>query len=459
MDKILTAQHPTRRTRTSLEVYEARRRPTRPGARSRSRRWTPSRGDRAEMKQSGLRGRGGAGFPTGAQDGPSCRRRRTPARPQLPDLNNADESEPGTFKDRVLLDRTTPHLMIEGMLIAGPRDPGSDTACSSTSAASTCLGARPCLRAGGRRRACAKATPARTSSACRLFDIRDPRIHRGCRRLHLRRGDGADGRRSRADRGYPRFKPPFPAQSGALGHADDDQQHRDDRLRAVHHREAAPRLVQASIGPRREATPAPSCTVVSGHVKKPGVYEETMGVPDLMQLINENGGGMLHDDRQAEGGRCPAGSSVPVLTRRVVRSINRSTSPRSQERRLGAGLGGDHGDGRARPDMVKVARTASTLLLRPRILWPVHAVPRGRAAGSRAHADADPRRPKARSRISTLLVNAGRQHARATTICRAGAMRPLPGRCSRTSPSGSATSSWPTSNRTAAQWSRRAEAD
>src|SRR5512132_2869450 len=66
-----------------------------------------------EVKASGLRGRGGAGFPTGMKWGFVPRNTGKPT--YL--LCNADESEPGTFKDRLLMERD-PHLMIEGMAIA-----------------------------------------------------------------------------------------------------------------------------------------------------------------------------------------------------------------------------------------------------------------------------------------------------------------------------------------------------
>src|SRR5882757_7611563 len=66
-----------------------------------------------EVKVSNLRGRGGAGFPTGMKWGFVPRNTGKPV--YL--LNNADESEPGTFKDRVLMEKD-PHLCIEGMMIA-----------------------------------------------------------------------------------------------------------------------------------------------------------------------------------------------------------------------------------------------------------------------------------------------------------------------------------------------------
>jgi len=67
----------------------------------------------AEVKTSGLRGRGGAGFPTGMKWGFVPKNTGKP----IYLLNNADESEPGTFKDRVLME-CDPHLCIEGMMIA-----------------------------------------------------------------------------------------------------------------------------------------------------------------------------------------------------------------------------------------------------------------------------------------------------------------------------------------------------
>src|SRR5262249_48156151 len=68
----------------------------------------------AALKESGLRGMGGAGFPTGAKWELVRNQQRTPKYV----ICNADESEPGTFKDRVLLAQL-PHLIIEGMILAG----------------------------------------------------------------------------------------------------------------------------------------------------------------------------------------------------------------------------------------------------------------------------------------------------------------------------------------------------
>lgn len=66
-----------------------------------------------EVKKSGLRGRGGAGFPTGLKWSFMDKKSGNPC--YL--LNNADESEPGTFKDRFIMEKT-PHLMVEGMIVS-----------------------------------------------------------------------------------------------------------------------------------------------------------------------------------------------------------------------------------------------------------------------------------------------------------------------------------------------------
>ena len=72
------------------------------------------------------------------------------------------------------------------------------------------------------------------------------------------------------DRGYPRFKPPFPAAVRRLGHADHDQQRRDAGLRAVHRRARA-RVVRRHRPDEKNSGPKLYC--LSGHVKRPGVYE------------------------------------------------------------------------------------------------------------------------------------------------------------------------------------------
>ena len=184
-----------------------------------------------ELEDSGLRGRGGAGFsmgkkgsflPRGEMDKYLC--------------CNADESEPGAFKDRELMLKN-PHQLIEGIAIAaaGRRGrlglhlhPRRVRARSPTS--STTRSPRPTR----------PATSARTSSAAghRVELV----VHRGRRRLHLRRGDGA-ARLARGQARQPAAEAAVPGDPGPLRRADADQQRRD-ALQRPPHRQQRRRLVQ-----------------------------------------------------------------------------------------------------------------------------------------------------------------------------------------------------------------------
>ena len=110
------------------------------------------------------------------------------------------------------------------------------------------------------------------------------------------------------DRGYPRVKPPFPAQYGVWGCP--------TTINNVETLACVPFIIErgaewfASIGPNPKNS-GPKLYCLSGHVKRPGVYEAAMGLP-LMDLIHDLGGGMLHEDQPLKA--CiPGGSSVPVL--------------------------------------------------------------------------------------------------------------------------------------------------
>jgi NADH-quinone oxidoreductase subunit F len=110
------------------------------------------------------------------------------------------------------------------------------------------------------------------------------------------------------DRGYPRFKPPFPAQFGAWGCP--------STINNVETLACVPAIIErggewfAGLGPNPKNS-GPKLYGISGHVKRPGVYEAPMGLP-LLELINDLGGGMLHADRPLKA-VIPGGSSVPVL--------------------------------------------------------------------------------------------------------------------------------------------------
>ncbi len=252
-----------------------------------------------EVKSSGLRGRGGAGFPTGLKWS-FMPKQVDPERPHYL-LNNADESEPGTFKDRLLMEQD-PHLCIEGSLIA-----------SYAIRASTCyiyIRGEFVHPADVLDRAIAEAYDKGYAGKNILgsgWDC-DVIVHRGAG-AYICGEETALMSSLEGDRGYPRLKPPFPAQRGVWG--------RPTTINNVETLACTPFIIErgadwfSSIGKDKKNT-GPKLYCMSGHLKRPGVYEADMGTP-LMELIHEHAGGMLHDDRPLKA--CiPGGSSVPVLT-------------------------------------------------------------------------------------------------------------------------------------------------
>ena len=177
-----------------------------------------------EVKASGLRGRGGAGFPTGVKWSfmpPVDGRQRFI-------LCNADESEPGSFKDRYILE-DDPHQLIEGMIIAGH-------AIAATRGViyirgEYYLGYRR-LR-GGYRRGPGRRAPRPGSVRHRDRLRSDPPP--GRRRLHLRGGDGPD-ELLRGPPGQPPAQAPLPGPGGDLRAADDHQQRHHPDQRGPYHR-------------------------------------------------------------------------------------------------------------------------------------------------------------------------------------------------------------------------------
>jgi NADH-quinone oxidoreductase subunit F len=248
-----------------------------------------------EMKASNLRGRGGAGFPTGMKW--SFVPRQSPKPKYI--VCNADESEPGTCKDRLLMEYD-PHQLIEGILIAG----------ISVDAHNGYIYVRGEYRY--------------------LLDILDRAIEEAYARGYLGKnilgtgfnfdlcthtGAGAYecGEESalleslEGKRGIPRIRPPFPAVAGLYASP--------TVLNNVETFSNAPAIIlnggkwYADLGtPRNGGT---RLFVLSGHVKKPGVYELPMGIP-LRKLIYEVGGGILGDKNLKAV--IPGGSSTPVLT-------------------------------------------------------------------------------------------------------------------------------------------------
>ena len=207
------------------------------------------------VKQSGLRGRGGAGFPTGLKW--SFMPKGAGAKYIL---CNSDESEPGTAKDRDIL-RYNPHAVIEGMAIA----------CYATGSAGRLqLPARRvpprAVRAPGRGdRRGLRQRLARQGHPRQRHRHRHPQRARR-RRLHLRRRNRADGIAGRQE-GPAALQAAVPGQLRPVRQADHDQQHRDLRLGAGDHpqrrrmvpqpRQAEQRRAEGVLGVRpRRTSPA-----------------------------------------------------------------------------------------------------------------------------------------------------------------------------------------------------------
>ena len=248
-----------------------------------------------EVKASGIRGRGGAGFPTGLKWG------FIPKVAPMPKYVccNADEGEPGTFKDRVIIEND-PHLLLEGLAIAG-----------------YAIGAKTgyiYIRgefAFGAKRLEAAIEEARAKGLLgknifgKGFDY-DIHVHRGAGAYICGEEtaliDSIEGKR-----GMPRIKPPFPAVAGLYNGP--------TIVNNVETLSAIPFIVQnggkafGSIGP--EKSPGMKIFTISGHVEKPGPYELPMGTT-LREIIYEHAGGIKNGKKLKAV--IPGGASTPVLT-------------------------------------------------------------------------------------------------------------------------------------------------
>ena len=245
------------------------------------------------LKASGLRGRGGAGFPTGLKLSFMPR----DAQGQKYIVCNSDESEPGTFKDRDIL-RFNPHQVIEGMALAG-------YAIGATIGFNYIRGEyyEPWQRFEA---ALAEARQAGLLGENLMgSDI--------AFELHSQRGAGAYicGEETalleslEGKKGQPRFKPPFPAQVGAFG--------KPTTINNTETLASIPPIIRngaewfSSIGV--ENSGGTKIYSVSGHVNRPGNYEVPMGMPfrDLLEMA-----GGVRDGRALKA-VIPGGSSVPVV--------------------------------------------------------------------------------------------------------------------------------------------------
>ncbi|MFP3874739.1 MAG: NADH-quinone oxidoreductase subunit NuoF [Thiohalophilus sp.] len=251
-----------------------------------------------ELKTSSLRGRGGAGFPTGLKW--SFMPRNTPGQKYI--VCNSDEGEPGTCKDRDIM-RYNPHQLIEGMIIAGYTigasvgynyirgefwEPYERVEAALEEARAAGLLGRNILGSG--------------------FDFE---LHN-----HLGAGAYICGEETalleslEGKKGQPRFKPPFPAGYGLYG--------KPTTINNTETLASVPVILQhggqwfLELGrPNNGGTKLFS---VSGHVNNPGNFEVPLGTP-FSKLLELAGG--MRDGRKLKG-VIPGGSSVPVLPAEII---------------------------------------------------------------------------------------------------------------------------------------------
>lgn len=260
-----------------------------------------------QVKASGLRGRGGAGFPTGMKW--SFAPKKSDPKQGKPHylVINADESEPGTCKDRDIL-RNEPHKLLEGCLIA-----------------SRAINANVCYiyirgeyynESIALQKAIDEAYEAKLigKNACDSgFDL-DIFIHRGAG-AYICGEETALLESLEGNKGQPRLKPPFPALVGLYGCP--------TVVNNVESIAVVPEILRRGAawfaGLGREKNTGTKIFCISGHVNKPCNVEEEMGI-SLQELIEKHAGGVIGgwDNLLAV---IPGGSSVPLIKKEVCDTV------------------------------------------------------------------------------------------------------------------------------------------
>jgi NADH-quinone oxidoreductase subunit F len=257
-----------------------------------------------EIKRSDLRGRGGAGFPAGLKW--SFMPKQSDGRPSFL-VVNADESEPGTCKDRDIL-RFDPHRLLEGCLVAG-----------------FAMGASACYiyirgefynEASNVQLAIDEAYEAGLigKNACGSGYDYDIYLHRGAG-AYICGEETALLESLEGKKGMPRLKPPFPAAVGLYGCP--------TTVNNVETIAVVPTILRRGVdwwlGIGRPKNTGTKIFCISGHVNKPCNVEEAMGIP-LRELIDKHAGGVRGgwDNLLAV---IPGGSSVPCLPKPICDEV------------------------------------------------------------------------------------------------------------------------------------------
>ncbi len=255
-----------------------------------------------QMKASGLRGRGGAGFPTGLKW--SFMPKESDGRPSYLVIN-ADESEPGTCKDREIM-RHDPHTLIEGALIASFAM-GAHTAYIYIRG--EFIREREALQAAIDEAYDAGLLGRNAAGSGWDFDLY---LHHGAG-AYICGEETALLESLEGKKGMPRMKPPFPAAAGLYGCP--------TTVNNVESIAVVPTILRrgadwfASFG--RPNNAGTKLFAISGHVNNPCVVEESMSIP-FEELIEKHAGGIRGgwDNLKAV---IPGGSSVPLLPADIAR--------------------------------------------------------------------------------------------------------------------------------------------
>jgi NADH-quinone oxidoreductase subunit F len=255
-----------------------------------------------EVKKSGLRGRGGAGFPAGVKWGFLPKGLNKPTYLAV----NSDESEPATFKDRYILVRD-PHMMIEGIII--------------------CCWAIGChdvyIYIRGEYTTQVKALQKAIDEAYAAGylgekvggeDFRiDVTVHRGAG-AYVCGEETALLESIEGKKGQPRSKPPFPAVEGLYGCP--------TIINNVQTIASLPFIMKNGADAYKaygtEKSPGTHLFGISGHVQKPGMYELPLGLP-LLEVIEKVAGGVWKGRKMKAV--IPGGSSTPVLTAEEAKTV------------------------------------------------------------------------------------------------------------------------------------------
>lgn len=255
-----------------------------------------------EVKNSGLRGRGGAGFPTGLKWTFLPKDNDKPVYLAV----NSDESEPATFKDRYILVRD-PHLLIEGIIIScyaiGSHDAYIYIRGEYTTQVKILQAAIDEAYAAGYLGEKAAGNDYRV----------DVTVHRGAG-AYVCGEETALLESIEGKKGQPRSKPPFPAVEGLYGCP--------TIINNVQSIASVPYIVAQGADAYKaygtEKSPGTHLFGISGLVEKPGMYELPLGVP-LKDVIEQLAGGVKGGKKLK--GVIPGGSSTPVLTPDQVETV------------------------------------------------------------------------------------------------------------------------------------------